>query len=72
MSDPDVRDAVDRTVPAAIQHIQILVVYILVSAVRRLDVIHKELRRRDTLTKRLADDAAFLGLYVRQFPSISR
>ena len=70
--DADVIDAFDRPVATTVQNVQVLVVLVLVIAVRRLDVIHKELRRRDTLTKRLADDAAFLGLYVRQFPAISR
>ena len=72
MPDTDVVDAFDRPIATAVQDVQVLVVLVLVIAVRRLDVIHEELRRRDTFAERLADDAAFLGLHVRQFPAIGR
>ena len=72
MANTDIIDAFDRPVTATVQDVQILVVLVLVIAVRRFDVIHKELWRRDTLAKGLTDDAAFLSLYVRQLPAISR
>ena len=72
VADTDVVDAFNRPVATTVQDVQILVVLVLIIAVRRFDVIHKELWRRDTLAKGLADDAAFLGLYVRQLPAISR
>ena len=62
--DADIVDAVDRAVAAAVEQIEVLLV------IDRLDVLLEELRCRDALAVRLADDCARRCGRCRQVPAV--
>ena len=62
--DADIVDTVDRAVAAAVEQIEVLLV------IDRFDMLLEQLRRRDALAVRLADDCACRRCRCRQVPAV--